>query len=481
MEQFGVQKPFLHCLNISHGSICLVWNFDSRYTGSGTKINYINIYLVDGMACPNWLAREIDSFNFQWILQRTKSFETTNAAFEFILVDIFAKNRLWSGQCHLLHVLMLWSNGKSIHVHRNRHHNFICARAIVAAGTATHAMRRQTGFHPFPFCTTILEPDFYLQCLRWENLFEKFLNEVSNAITWTSLSFRLVAIWLRSVRLRYFFAWNSRSNSNNCSDVNAVRRRRDLRLCFVCVLFDSFVFSSPEHSLSEWSGKMKGKSFFQSKFLYRGATSSWRNNLNFLGMKWRWESRPTDIEFFTELLRAREIGSAQQRDYLEYSRRLVRYLHCIHYCNHCLSHLYRRCRCPPDSPDSLVHCHNCLGSLICGHWNCSHWMTCCDHEADRYFHRHCNDAQGNRCSWHHFYRTHCRSLVFHLFSDHVNHRHKNTVPIVGVDAPDALVRRLHRVHSNYRIAFPKSFLSNRRDLLRRPTNPTIAPTISCAA
>lgn len=78
-----------------------------------------------------------------------------------------------------------------------------------------------------------------------------------NAFTWTSLSFRLVAIWLRSVRLKYFLAWNSRSNSSNCSDVNAVRRRRDFKLCFECVLFDSFVFSSPEHSLSDWSEKME--------------------------------------------------------------------------------------------------------------------------------------------------------------------------------------------------------------------------------
>lgn len=74
-----------------------------------------------------------------------------------------------------------------------------------------------------------------------------------DVFTWTSLSFRLVAIWLRSVRLKYFFAWNSRSNSSNCSDVKAVRRRRDFKLCFECVLFDSFVFSSPEHSLSDWS------------------------------------------------------------------------------------------------------------------------------------------------------------------------------------------------------------------------------------
>jgi hypothetical protein len=43
--------------------------------------------------------------------------------------------------------------------------------------------------------------------------------------TWTSLSLSAAAIWDLSVRLRYFFAWNSLSSSRSCSDVKAVRRR----------------------------------------------------------------------------------------------------------------------------------------------------------------------------------------------------------------------------------------------------------------
>lgn len=81
-------------------------------------------------------------------------------------------------------------------------------------------------------------------------------------LTWTSLSLRLVAIWLRSVRLKYFFAWNSLSNSKSCSDVKAVRRRLDFEL----LLFEPFsvpsspvsplgsiVPSSSEHSVSDCS------------------------------------------------------------------------------------------------------------------------------------------------------------------------------------------------------------------------------------
>lgn len=78
-----------------------------------------------------------------------------------------------------------------------------------------------------------------------------------NFLTCTSLSFRLVAIWLRSVRLRYFLAWNSRSNSKSCSDVKAVRRLRDLDDPFFELFFDSEgLFEPPvpssEHSLSDW-------------------------------------------------------------------------------------------------------------------------------------------------------------------------------------------------------------------------------------
>lgn len=101
-------------------------------------------------------------FNFEWILQRTESLKAADTVFEFIGAGVPAEYRFWTRQRHFLHVLMLRSDGKTIHVHRNRHHDFICTRATVAAGTATHTVRRQAGFDPFPFGPTILEPDFYL-------------------------------------------------------------------------------------------------------------------------------------------------------------------------------------------------------------------------------------------------------------------------------------------------------------------------------
>lgn len=56
---------------------------------------------------------------------------------------------------------------------------------------------------------------FHLARLFWNQIF-----------TWTSLNRKADAIWLRSVSDRYFLAWNSLSNSSNCSLVKAVRRRR---------------------------------------------------------------------------------------------------------------------------------------------------------------------------------------------------------------------------------------------------------------
>lgn len=49
-----------------------------------------------------------------------------------------------------------------------------------------------------------------------------FWNQI---LTWTSLNFRLCAIWDRSVSDKYFLLWNSFSNSSNCSLVNAVLLR----------------------------------------------------------------------------------------------------------------------------------------------------------------------------------------------------------------------------------------------------------------
>lgn len=53
----------------------------------------------------------------------------------------------------------------------------------------------------------------------------RFWNHI---FTWTSDNLRACAMCDLSVRLRYFFAWNSRSSSRSCSDVNAVLRRRAL-------------------------------------------------------------------------------------------------------------------------------------------------------------------------------------------------------------------------------------------------------------
>lgn len=55
----------------------------------------------------------------------------------------------------------------------------------------------------------------------------RFWNQI---FTWTSDNFRAWAICDLSVRLRYFFAWNSRSSSRSCSEVKAVRLRLALLL-----------------------------------------------------------------------------------------------------------------------------------------------------------------------------------------------------------------------------------------------------------
>lgn len=88
-------------------------------------------------------------------------------------------------------------------------------------------------------------------------------NKISNVrwispgvLTWTSLNLRLVAIWLLSVRLKYFFAWNSLSNSNSCSEVNAVLLRRDFEFGPPLPLESLFPVelpsSSEQSSLSVW-------------------------------------------------------------------------------------------------------------------------------------------------------------------------------------------------------------------------------------
>lgn len=55
----------------------------------------------------------------------------------------------------------------------------------------------------------------------------RFWNQI---FTCTSDNLRAWAMCERSVRLRYFLAWNSRSSSRSCSEVKAVLRRRALPL-----------------------------------------------------------------------------------------------------------------------------------------------------------------------------------------------------------------------------------------------------------
>lgn len=71
----------------------------------------------------------------------------------------------------------------------------------------------------FPFCWFGPEPR---PALTRFHLARRFWNHI---FTCTSLKRNADAIWLRSVNDKYFFAWNSLSNSSNCSLVNAVRRR----------------------------------------------------------------------------------------------------------------------------------------------------------------------------------------------------------------------------------------------------------------
>lgn len=143
------------------------FSLNSRYTGCGTEID-LSVWF------------KCNSFDFERILQSAKSLKAADAVFEFVAVDVASENGLRSGQCHLLHVLMLRSDGKAIHVHGNRHHNFIRTRTT-AAGRTAHAMRRQPGFHTFPFGPTILEPNFYLQFRKRISSCSLVLNEALNA------------------------------------------------------------------------------------------------------------------------------------------------------------------------------------------------------------------------------------------------------------------------------------------------------------
>lgn len=85
------------------------------------------------------------------------------------------------------------------------------------------------------------------------HLARRFWNQI---FTWTSLRRNADAIWLRSVRDKYFLAWNSRSSSKSCSLVKAVRRRRALVDPGPSQgLSDFWVVSSVSSSMSETEKK----------------------------------------------------------------------------------------------------------------------------------------------------------------------------------------------------------------------------------
>ena len=70
-------------------------------------------------------------------------------------------------------------------------------------------------------------PEAETPALTRFHLARRFWNQI---LTCTSLRRRACAICERSLRLRYFFEWNSFSSSSSCSLVKAVRRRRALEL-----------------------------------------------------------------------------------------------------------------------------------------------------------------------------------------------------------------------------------------------------------
>lgn len=95
---------------------------------------------------------------------------------------------------------------------------------------------------------------FWNQILIWKGKRSaKHVTKTIRKLTWTSLSLSVVAIWLRSVKLRYFLAWNSRSSSRSCSLVNAVRRRRDFPDFGPSPEFSKLSSSSSPVSFSEHS------------------------------------------------------------------------------------------------------------------------------------------------------------------------------------------------------------------------------------
>lgn len=164
--------------------------------------------------------------------------------------------RFWSTEAEFFHRRMLMTYRESIDMNRNRNDNFTAS--VWRSSSTAHTVWCQSCFYTFPFSATVLKPNFYLWILSELNLY--FLRKISK-LTWTSLSFNVVAIWLLSVKLKYFLAWNSLSSSSNCSLVNAVLRRRDLIDFGPSPEFSGSSSSSSlsEHSDSELHNSKKNK------------------------------------------------------------------------------------------------------------------------------------------------------------------------------------------------------------------------------
>lgn len=102
----------------------------------------------------------------------------------------------------------------------------LTARRLTCTGMGTTILEPELEFCPPELCRLVgPAPPLVSPALTLFHLARRFWNQI---FTWTSESLSACAMWERSVRLRYFFAWNSRSSSRSCSEVKAVLRRRAL-------------------------------------------------------------------------------------------------------------------------------------------------------------------------------------------------------------------------------------------------------------
>ena len=110
--------------------------------------------------------------------------------------------------------------------------------------------------------------------------------------TWISLRFNVWAIWERSTNERYFFCWNSVSNSINCSLVKAVRFRR----WFVELLFEENCSSSSlslgveEFKLSTKPNKSMIRQFHERFRLYLNRMLKKVSSDDYYWVERRWRS-----------------------------------------------------------------------------------------------------------------------------------------------------------------------------------------------